>query len=77
MLNDLWHLEHRTMSQSGEFFGVDEPLLTLEEQLAVEVAREVALLWLPVTGLLRLDCVCSCMTESLFIVGRTVEVDSV
>jgi len=51
------------MSKSREFLGVDERLLILDERLRLEVLLELDLLLPPVDGLLRPDCVCSCMNE--------------
>jgi ABC-type nitrate/sulfonate/bicarbonate transport system ATPase subunit len=48
---------------SREFFGVDEPLLMLDERLRLELQLELESLW-PANGLLGADCVCSCMKES-------------
>jgi ABC-type nitrate/sulfonate/bicarbonate transport system ATPase subunit len=47
---------------SREYFGVDEPLSTLDERLRLELQLELESLW-PAEGLLRVDCVCSCVKE--------------
>jgi len=56
------------MSKSRELFGVDAPLLTLEDRLPPEALLELELLWLPENGRFRLDCVCNCMNDSWLIV---------
>jgi len=61
------------MSRSQEVLDVDGPLLALEDRVTLESVLELERLWPPVNGLLRLDCVCSCMKESWLIVKRTVE----
>lgn len=60
------------MSRSRDDLDVDEPLLALEERLTLELVLELELLWPPVNGLLRLDCVCSCMKEGWLIVKKAV-----
>jgi len=64
------------MSISKELFGVDEPLLTLDDKLAPELLLKLESLWSPVLGRLRLDCVCNCMKESWLIVKAAIQVDS-
>lgn len=77
MLSDLWHRLHRTMSRSRELLGVDEPLLALEDRLTLEPVLELELLWQPVNGLLRLDCVCSCMKEGRLMVKKGFDMASI
>lgn len=73
MVNDLWHRLQRTMSRSLEGLGVEGPLLVLEDRLTAELVLELDRLLPPVNGLLRLDCVCSCMKESWLMMTRTVD----
>jgi hypothetical protein len=60
------------MSRSQEVLGVDGRLLALEDRLTLESVLEPDRLWPPVTGLLRLDCVCSCLKDCWLIVKMTV-----
>jgi len=61
------------MSKSSELFGVDAPLLTLEDRLPPEASLELELLWPPENGRFRLDCVCNCMNDSWLIVKLAAE----
>jgi hypothetical protein len=64
------------MSRSRKLFGVEERLPALDDRLTLEVLLELEL-ELPVNGLLRPDCVCSCMNDGWLIVKTTTDSTSV